>query len=153
MAKACQSQAIVSRNFTWSAAKFCCYSIVKLNHLTYWSTKNWWCQPHFLVFNKIQNIRKHNFETDKRLIFDYAFFISSILQTQLEAHPRLTANFEVLGSPYFTEFLLIFRKQFSYFSLLDELQGRQVCVLTVNYKHSVNALNLFNVSSLRLKTG
>ena len=40
-------------------------------HLTYWSTKNWWWQPHFLVFNKIQNTRQHHFETNKRSNFDY----------------------------------------------------------------------------------
>ena len=29
------------------------------------------CQPHFLISNKIQNIRQHHFETNKGLIFDY----------------------------------------------------------------------------------
>ena len=31
-----------------------------------------WYQPHFLVFNKVPNIRQHNFETNKELVFDYA---------------------------------------------------------------------------------
>ena len=31
-----------------------------------------WYQPHFLVFNKVPNIRQHNFETNKGLVFDYA---------------------------------------------------------------------------------
>ena len=38
------------------------------------STKNW-CHPHFLVFNKVSNIRQHNFETNKGLIFDYALLL------------------------------------------------------------------------------
>ena len=27
---------------------------------------------HFLISNKVQNVRQHNFETNKGLIFDYA---------------------------------------------------------------------------------
>ena len=33
---------------------------------------SFWYQPHFLVFNKVPNIRQHNFETNKGLVFDYA---------------------------------------------------------------------------------
>ena len=41
-----------------------------------WSTKNW-CQPHFLVSNKIQNIKQHHLETKTRLIFDYALLFAA----------------------------------------------------------------------------
>ena len=57
--------------FITIAAKYRSFSIGKFNHLTYWSTK-YWCQPHFLVSNKIQSKRQHHFETNKGLIFDYA---------------------------------------------------------------------------------
>ena len=174
--------------------------LIFLNHLTYWSTKNWWWQPHFLVFNKIQNTRQHHFETNKRSNFDCSF-ICSISQTQLEGHRGLiqfvifkplsycfeeaigfdlkasfasrpmlrliswyskpgditkeywekaiqfrgnfhwlkitnwTTNFEALDSRYLRAFLPIFRKTFSFLSLYDELQVRQVSLLTVNHKH------------------
>ena len=39
-------------------------------------SKNW-CQPHFLVSNKIQNIKQHHLETKTRLIFDYALLIAA----------------------------------------------------------------------------
>ena len=46
-----------------------------------------------------------------------------------------TTNVEALDSPYLRAFFPIFRKTFSFFSLYDELQVRQVSLLTVNHKH------------------
>ena len=81
----------------------------KLNHLTYWTSTNW-CQPHFIVSNKIQNIRQHRFEANKWLIFYYA--LSRILQVQLEGQCGLMTNFETLVSPIYKHFSLFFGGNF-----------------------------------------
>ena len=38
---------------------------------------------HFLISNKVQNVRQHNFETNKGLIFDYAHLQQHILSTHI----------------------------------------------------------------------
>ena len=37
----------------------------------------------FLISNKVQNVRQHNFETNKGLIFDYAHLQQHILSIQI----------------------------------------------------------------------
>ena len=81
MARMRQLHAIVSSNLSFNfqshnfslgqPQKFRSFSIGKLYHLTYWSTKNL-RQPHLLVSNKIQNIIQHHFEINKGLSFGYA---------------------------------------------------------------------------------
>ena len=38
---------------------------------------------HFLISNKVQNVRQHNFETNKGLIFDYAHLQQHILSIHI----------------------------------------------------------------------
>ena len=67
-------------------------------------------------------------------------FISNILDTQLEGHRELTTNFEeFLVSPCLRAFLSIFRKQFSYFSLFDELQVGKCVIGKTNEKGIIEA--------------
>ena len=127
----CQPHGIVSCNLSFTfwrhnlspgqAPYIILFSIGKLNHLTYWSTKNW-CQPHFLVSNKTENIRQHHFETNNGVYCWLCSFVCSIFQTQLEVKCWLMTDFEaLLFSPYLRAFLPISRKQFLYFSLFDEI--------------------------------
>ena len=65
-------------------------------------------------------VSQHHFETNDGLIFDYAL----LFVAHCRPNRKLTTNFEaLLDSPYLRASLFIFRKQFSCFSLFNELQG------------------------------